>query len=169
MDGACPGNGKIADKSACGVYLGPLDCPDGFPRQSEQDNLAWRVPYTPGYAHTNQRAELQAALGAPRAARQFVVGGGQWPSIRLPYIVNHVVIKSDSAYLVNSATDYLGNWVENGWRTAAKQPVLNQDLWKSIVWWLWHLEGLGAVVDFWHVPREQNKEADRLANHGLTL
>jgi ribonuclease HI len=167
VDGACPGNGtNHAVKSACGVYFGPLNGPD---TTYGQTNLAWRIPDKPGYRHTSQRAELHAALGALAAAKRYVVNGGQWLCSRCSWDgpVNRVVIKSDSAYLVNSMGLYLQNWVSNGWRTATNAPVKNRHLWEDMMDQVTDLEDWGAVVQFWHVRRERNREADELANIGL--
>jgi ribonuclease HI len=67
---------------------------------------------------TNNRMELFAAIQALSALKQPC-------SVRL---------HSDSAYLVNAATQgWLENWQQNGWKTAAKQPVENQDLWRLLL------------------------------------
>ncbi|KAI0445249.1 ribonuclease H-like protein [Xylaria telfairii] len=161
VDGACPGNGSDrATKSACGVYFGP----------DMSENLAFRVPDTPEYSHTSQRAELSAALAAIQASHIYVYDGGQWPcdDCVTPCTVIHLVIKSDSAYLVNGMTAHVEKWRENGWRTTKNTAVKNQDLWTR----LYDLVRLlytdkGVSVDFWLVPRDQNKDADRLANWGL--
>ncbi|KAI0431060.1 ribonuclease H-like protein [Xylaria sp. FL1042] len=161
IDGACPGNGTHnATKSACGVFFGP----------DRPENLAFRVPDTPGYSHTNQRAELSAAIAAVTASVKFIYNGGQWDckDCPTPCPVVHLVIKSDSAYLVNGMTAHMEKWQKNGWRTAKGPEVKNKDLWTE-------LEGLirllhndkGVVVDFWHVLRDQNTDADYLANQGL--
>ena len=163
VDGACPGNGTDkAVKSACGVYFGPGT-------SHEQRNLAYRIPDDPDYAHTSQRAELHAALFALYAAKEYVAHGGQWncDDCVEPCSVKHVVIKSDSAYLVNSTIGPLEKWALNGWRTAKKTPVKNRDLWEAMIHRLADLETLGALVQFWLVPRKDNKEADELANIGL--
>jgi len=155
--------------SACGVYFGSMDLYDDDP---VQDNWCWRVRNKPGYAHTSQRAELHAALGALFAAKKYATKGGQWPCTiehcRSPCRVRHVVIKSDSAYLVNSMTSSIEKWKNNGWQTAKKTPVKNRDLWEEMIERVLELEDLGTTVDFWRVPREMNEEADELANDGLS-
>jgi ribonuclease HI len=125
IDGACQGNGTDeAVASACGAYFGPLDDFHEINHSQVRRNWAWHVRNKPGYAHTNQRAELHAAIGALFAAKQFAAEGGQWPCKPggcpqpRPCPVNHVIIKSDSAYLVNSMKGSLLKWQSNGWRTA---------------------------------------------------
>jgi ribonuclease HI len=124
VDGACPGNGTDkAWRSAFGVYLGNKDY---------VDNLAFCVPDAPGYAHTNQRAELYAALAALQYAERFAMNGGQWlcefPPCSKPCTIRHLVIKSNSTYLVNSMTSHIHKWRSNGGKTAKRTPVQNQDL-----------------------------------------
>lgn len=69
---------------------------------------------------TNNRMELGAAIEA------------------LKYIIkNHkkdsVTIFADSNYVLSGITLWIHNWEKNGWRTANKKPVLNQDLWKELI------------------------------------
>jgi ribonuclease HI len=152
--------------SACGVYFGPVEDYDTY-----QQNWCWRVRNKPGYAHTSQRAELHAALGALYAAKKYATEGGQWPCDTIgcpsPCRVRHVVIKSDSAYLVNSLTSSIKKWQLNGWQTANKTPVKNRDLWEVMIQRILELEDLDTAVDFWLVPRQKNKAADAFANAGL--
>lgn len=165
VDGACPGNGtSYATNSAGGVYFG-----DGL-----QENFSFRVPDGMNrYRHTNQRAEILAAVEALRAATPFAIKGGQWPcdlsKCRTLCRVRHIVIKSDSAYLVNSATSSLQKWKTNGWLTTKKKPVANQDMWVELIREVDELWRYGTAVGFWHVRRENNQEADELANLGLEI
>jgi ribonuclease HI len=69
---------------------------------------------------TNNRMELTAVIEA------------------LKYISkNHkkdqVEIFADSTYVLGGVTSWIPNWEKNGWRTANKKPVLNQDLWKELI------------------------------------
>ncbi|MGH7615354.1 MAG: ribonuclease HI [Gemmatimonadales bacterium] len=67
---------------------------------------------------TNNRMELMAAVVALRALKTSC----------------HVVLRSDSAYLVNSMIGRLPErWARNGWRSSDKKPVLNRDLWEKLV------------------------------------
>ena len=43
-----------------------------------------------------------------------------------------IVVYSDSQYVINGITDWIGNWKVNGWRNKRKQPVANRDLWKRL-------------------------------------
>lgn len=73
------------------------------------------------------------------------------------------VVHSDSEYVVKGITAWLPGWKQRGWRTAAKKPVLNQDLWERLdalaaareVTWTW-VRG--------HAGHELNERVDGLAN-----
>lgn len=161
VDGACPGNGTAAaTTSGCGVYLSPTDV---------SLNESWRVTETPGYQHTNQRAELRAAIRGINIAMEYIRDGGQVtcdhpdPACR----VKHLVIKSDSGYVVDGITKYVKKWESNGWRNAKGEPVKNRDLWETLGDWVDQVNDSDAVVSFWHVKRIDNQEADELANEAI--
>jgi len=72
----------------------------------------------------------------------------------------------DSAYVMQGMTSWLPGWKRNGWRTAAKKTVKNEDLWRALdeqvgrheVHWTW-VKG--------HAGNEGNERADDLANQGV--
>ena len=79
-----------------------------------------------------------------------------------------VTLYTDSNYVARGVNEWLPDWISRGWRTASKQPVANRDLWEQ----LQALKQIHTVSVTW-IPREQNAEADELAqaarlNHGLT-
>lgn len=65
---------------------------------------------------TNNRMELMAAIRALEALRECC----------------EVEIVTDSQYVKNGIQTWLAGWKRNGWKTAAKKPVLNQDLWMEL-------------------------------------
>jgi ribonuclease HI len=67
-------------------------------------------------ATTNNRMEMMAAIAALEALKR--------PS--------RVSLTTDSQYLMQGAERWLAAWKARGWRTAARQPVLNQDLWMRL-------------------------------------
>lgn len=99
---------------------------------------------------TNNRMELTAAIEALNA-----LNGSQ--AVRL---------YTDSKYVMNGISDWLPGWKRRGWKTAAKKPVKNQDLWQALddarnrhsVTWQW-VKG--------HSGDAGNEEADALANRGI--
>ena len=99
---------------------------------------------------TNNRMELTAAImGLESLKRQAYVN-----------------IHTDSTYLRDGITKWIHNWKENGWKTAAKKPVKNVDLWQRLeeaishhdVHWHW-VKG--------HAGHADNERADMLATLAL--
>lgn len=95
---------------------------------------------------TNNRMELRAAIAAFQALTRPCV----------------VEIHTDSEYLKRGITEWMAVWIRNGWRTSAKQPVKNRDLWQALnaaikphqVTWNW-VKG--------HAGDALNERADQLA------
>lgn len=71
---------------------------------------------------TNNRMELTAVIEALNFsfAKQELVN-------------KKIKIYTDSSYVLVGITSWVNNWEKNGWKTANKKPVLNQDLWKKLV------------------------------------
>ncbi|WTL09899.1 ribonuclease HI [Kribbella sp. NBC_01505] len=100
---------------------------------------------------TNNRMELMA----PIMALEGLTRDGEL-----------VKLHTDSTYVRNGITQWLPKWKLNGWRTSAKLPVKNADLWQRLeqanarhdVEWLW-VKG--------HAGHPENERADRLAVKGL--
>jgi ribonuclease HI len=98
-------------------------------------------------ATTNNRMELCAAIEGLAALKRRCA----------------VKLYTDSKYVLQGATEWLPNWKARGWRTAAKAPVKNQDLWQK-------LDGVASCQDIeWHWVKghsghEQNEYVDQLAN-----
>ncbi|MDB4044087.1 ribonuclease HI [Emcibacteraceae bacterium] len=99
---------------------------------------------------TNNRMELTAAIEALKALSEPCT----------------VILHTDSTYVKDGITKWIDNWKNNGWRTAAKKPVKNADLWKDLdlavkqhtIEWKW-VKG--------HNGDAGNERADELANIGL--
>lgn len=99
---------------------------------------------------TNNRMELQAAIeGLASLTRRC-----------------HVDLYTDSVYVKQGIQTWMPNWKRNGWKSASKKPVKNQDLWKLLdaevarheVEWHW-VKG--------HSGNPYNDEADRLATEAI--
>lgn len=99
---------------------------------------------------TNNRMELMAAIRALEALKR-------------PCTVD---LYTDSQYVRNGITSWLANWKARGWRTAAREPVKNEDLWRRLdearnrhqVQWHW-VKG--------HADDPLNHRVDALANAGV--
>jgi ribonuclease HI len=80
-----------------------------------------------------------------------------------------VRVLSDSAYVVNAhRKGWIQNWQRNGWKTAAKQPVKNVDLWQRLV------AAMAPHQVTWHWVKGHagdpgNERADELARLGITV
>ena len=99
---------------------------------------------------TNNRMELMAAIRALE-------------SLKRPCRVR---LTTDSQYVQKGITEWMANWKRNGWKTAAKKPVKNADLWQRLdtaisghqVQWEW-VRG--------HSGHPENELADELANKAI--
>ena len=74
-----------------------------------------------------------------------------------------VEVYSDSRYVVQGMTTWIHDWIRRGWKTAAKKPVLNEELWRE----LYELVGEQEAVRFrWvagHAGHPENERCDALA------
>ena len=99
---------------------------------------------------TNNRMELMAAIRALESLTRQC----------------SVKLTTDSQYVQKGITEWLPNWKRRGWKTAAKKPVKNADLWKRLdeavagheVEWHW-VKG--------HSGHPENELADALANQAI--
>ena len=112
----------------------------------EQHEYSGGAKYT-----TNNQMELMALIEALKNA----------PRERPLKIV------TDSEYLAKGVTQWMKGWIKNGWRTASKQPVKNQELWREI-----NLLLVGREYSFeWvkgHSGHEENERCDELARNEIT-
>jgi ribonuclease HI len=99
---------------------------------------------------TNNRMELTAAISALDSLTRSCA----------------VDLHTDSQYLRGGVTEWIGKWKRNGWRTADKKPVKNEDLWRRLddaaqrhdIAWKWVRGHAGDVM---------NERADELARRGM--
>lgn len=137
-DGACSGN---PGPGGWGVVM--LARESG--RVVKERELSGGEPAT-----TNNRMELMAAIAALEALER--------PA--------ELTLVTDSNYLRDGITRWIGGWKVNGWRTAARKPVKNEDLWRRLdaaaarhtVRWDW-TRG--------HAGHAENERADALARAGM--
>ena len=99
---------------------------------------------------TNNKMELMAAIMALEALNQSC----------------EVALYTDSKYVLQGITEWMDNWKKRGWKTAAKKPVKNENLWRRLdkaigrhrISWIW-VKG--------HSGDPGNEKADELANKGV--
>lgn len=99
---------------------------------------------------TNNRMELMAAIKGLEALKRSC----------------DVVLTTDSQYVRKGITEWIHGWRKNGWKTAAKKPVKNADLWQQLD----HLTAWHNVEWRWvkgHSGHAENELADALANRGV--
>ena len=77
-----------------------------------------------------------------------------------------VVLTTDSVYVRSGITEWLPNWKKRGWKTSARKPVKNIDLWQRLD------EAVQAHKVSWHWVKghsghPENERADQLANRGI--
>ena len=137
-DGACSGN---PGPGGWGVLL-----------EARQDGVVVKERALSGgeAETTNNRMELMAAIQALEVLERPAA----------------ITIVTDSAYVKNGVTGWIHGWKKNGWKTAAKKPVKNAELWQRLdeararhdVTWKW-IKG--------HAGHEENERADELARAGM--
>jgi len=80
----------------------------------------------------------------------------------------HVILHADSQYVLKGMTEWLAGWKARGWKTAARQPVKNVDLWQRLDALV---SNAGHRIDWrWvkgHDGDPGNERADELANRGV--
>jgi ribonuclease HI len=99
---------------------------------------------------TNNRMELRAVIEGLRALKRPC----------------RVTVTTDSQYVKNGITQWIHGWKRNGWKTSARKPVKNSELWRALddavsrheVTWQW-VRG--------HAGHTENERADALANRGI--
>jgi len=137
-DGACSGN---PGPGGWGVLMRAME---GDTVLKERE-LSGGAPGT-----TNNQMELMAAISALEALTK--------PS--------KITIVTDSTYVKNGVTGWIHGWKKNGWKTAARKPVKNAELWQRLdaaqaqhdVTWEW-VKG--------HAGHPENERADELARAGM--
>ena len=137
-DGACSGN---PGPGGWGVLMRAMDG-DAVKKERELKGGESQT--------TNNRMELLAAINALESLTR--------PS--------RITIITDSAYVKNGVTGWIHGWKRNGWKTAAKKPVKNAELWQRLdaaqhthdVTWEW-VKG--------HAGHPENERADELARAGM--
>ena len=103
-------------------------------------------------ATTNNRMEMTAVIEALRALKQPVAAR----------------VHTDSQYVQKGISEWIHGWKRRGWKTAGREPVKNEDLWRELdrlaaahtIEWVW-VRG--------HAGHPENERADALARRGVEL
>jgi ribonuclease HI len=75
------------------------------------------------------------------------------------------VLHTDSQYVMKGITEWINGWKARGWRTAAKEPVKNVDLWTKLDEAVRATRSVGLGEG--HAGHDGNERADALANKGV--
>jgi len=134
---------EIFTDGACKGNPGPGGWGAILRTDRHEKELSGREPAT-----TNNRMEMTAAIRALAALTEPC----------------DVVLHTDSKYVIDGITKWVNGWQKNGWKTAARKPVLNSDLWLALldavrphrVKWVW-VKG--------HDGHPENERADQLASN----
>jgi len=99
---------------------------------------------------TNNRMELMAAISALNTLKRSCP----------------VKVYTDSSYVKDGITKWIHGWKKNGWKTAARKPVKNAELWQQL------LDALASHEVEWHwvkghAGHPENERADELARKGM--
>ncbi|CAE7010499.1 hypothetical protein CFE70_001904 [Pyrenophora teres f. teres 0-1] len=146
IDGACRNNGSPTARASYGVYFGPESpynryglVPDSLPQ-------------------TSTRAEIEALSQALEVIRAIT---------DRDFELSRIKIATDSSFLVKAMSQWIETWIENGGIGSEGRRVAHFQILKQLHEMLDYMEysdAGGREVQFWHVPRERNNEADALAN-----
>ncbi|GGD42495.1 ribonuclease HI [Croceicoccus pelagius] len=101
---------------------------------------------------TNNRMELMAVIEALRALKRPC----------------EIDLFTDSKYVIDGITNWVHSWIRRGWKTAAKKPVINDDLWRDL------LEASAPHTIRWHwvkghAGHPENERVDALASEQALL
>jgi ribonuclease HI len=140
-----PGAVEIFTDGACSGNPGPGGWGAILRLGAVEKEISGGEPLT-----TNNRMELIAAISALETLKRPCV----------------VALHTDSQYLRDGVTKWLAGWKRNGWKTADKKQVKNQDLWERLdaalkthqIEWRW-VKG--------HAGHPENERADELARAGM--
>lgn len=142
-DGSCYGN------PGPGGYAAILRRMDGVTEIKRRELLGLDPSET-----TNNKMELTAAA----VALEFIK----------PTEPETIFLMCDSEYVAKGMTEWVPNWLANGWLSSGRKPVANRDLWERVL-----AAAKGKAVEWrWvkaHAGNAFNEEADRLARQQMEL
>ena len=105
---------------------------------------------------TNNKMELEGVTQGLKAVIECSVGA-----------FKKIHVNSDSKYVLQGITTWIHGWKKNNWRTAAKAPVLNQELWQELDRVREHVTQLGYEIEWSYVKGHSdnvwNERADMIA------
>jgi ribonuclease HI len=149
IDGACRGNGTPAAKASWGIYFGP----------GSLHNTYGLVPSSD--PQTSTCAEIVALNQALRIICEIT---------DRDYQLMYIKIATDSSFLVNAMSRWMEQWIKKKGIGFDGKKVAHFELLKALhekLDFMEYSDEGGREVQFWHISRERNSEADQLANKAL--
>ncbi|MCW4014051.1 MAG: ribonuclease HI [Candidatus Bathyarchaeota archaeon] len=140
-DGGCRGNGNECNIGGWGAVM--LDMATKKFRE-----LKGAEPSST----TNNKMELTSAIEALKAMKKHDIP---------------IEVHMDSQYVVSGMTSWLASWKKNNWRTSAKKPIKNKELWKELDGLASKFADLKWVKVKGHSDDKWNNRADELANEAM--
>lgn len=137
-DGGCRGNGKENNIGAWGVYL----------KYGSNEKKIGGYEYNT----TNNIMELTACIKGLEAIKNKNL---------------EIVVHLDSQYVYSGITEWIKNWKKNGFRTAAKKPILNRELWIQLDELTKTFPNLTFKKVAGHADNEGNNIADLICNETM--
>lgn len=144
-DGSCRNNGY---ENAVGAYA--------YIILNETEDIKYAASQRLESLNTNNKAEMVAMIKALKYWDEFLDGS--------------VEVHSDSAYIVNAYNQgWIENWKKNGWKTAKREPVKNQDLWIELDRFFQRKEvtlikAKGHADDYWNNRVDEMAQTRSLLN-----
>lgn len=152
-DGGCRENGQNIDAP------GGIGCALLIPNQ-QPIFFKEKLNFKP---NTNNKAEIYAVIkGLDLLYKNY--------KFVESFAREELIIYSDSAYMINSITNWIKGWRANGWITASKTPVKNKELWQTLDNMI---DGLKNFFDIkfvkvkGHAGNQWNEKCDQLANEAM--
>lgn len=146
-DGACLNNGQENAQAGWAFYHGSyssIKC-------VTSGRLEKKGPFGDRSPQTSNRAELRAVIAALRY-KDWTIDG-----------FHTIVIATDSEYTAEGSTNWIRNWLTNGWTRNGGPDVMNKDLWEALLGEVERCKDRGLAVQLWKIPRSLNADADKAA------
>ena len=138
-----------------------------YTEYAQQENEVKTIEISGSAAQTtNNRMELQGVIEGLRSLpvhypRIFQISSGSELEI---------AVYTDSQYVQNGITGWIHNWKRNAWRTSAKKPVKNQDLWQTLDSAVAEVQQYGRLRWYWvkgHAGNYYNERCDALVRQNF--
>ncbi|KAI9687158.1 MAG: hypothetical protein M1822_002569 [Bathelium mastoideum] len=149
IDRACRNNGRPSAKASYGIWFG----------SESKHNVCGLIDSS--IPQTSTRAEIEALSKALETIREICAKD---------FALTEIKIATDSSFLVNAFSLWIETWIEDNGLGSDGQPIKHFERLKEIHDVLDEMEygddgGIGC--EFWEIPRDDNGEADALANSAL--